>query len=142
VKSCLSGISLGTVIPYRRRPSERKKSQVSTTSCTSPSDSGYGLPISRVMRRASDSLFSSTSRPICWIALPRTGAGVAPHSRCAARAARQASTNMPASPSSASQTTSSRLAGLRDSTRRPSGLARPATTEATVLVSVMLMGLA
>ena len=40
VKSCLSGISLGTVIPYRRRPSDRKKSQVSTTSCTSPSDSG------------------------------------------------------------------------------------------------------
>ena len=40
VKSCLSGISLGTVMPYRRRPSDRKKSQVSTISCTSPSDSG------------------------------------------------------------------------------------------------------
>ncbi len=39
VKSCLSGISLGTVWPYRRRPSPRKKSQVSTISCTSPSDS-------------------------------------------------------------------------------------------------------
>ena len=37
VKSCLSGISLGTVWPYRRRPSPRKKSQVSMTSCTSPS---------------------------------------------------------------------------------------------------------
>ena len=40
VKSCLSGISLGTVCPYRRRPSERKKSQVSMISCTSPSASG------------------------------------------------------------------------------------------------------
>jgi hypothetical protein len=39
VNSCLSGISLGTVCPYRRRPSPRKKSQVSMTSCTSPSAS-------------------------------------------------------------------------------------------------------
>src|SRR3954452_8758472 len=48
VNSCLAGISLGTVCPYIRRPSPRKKSQVSTTSCTSPSASAYGLPISRV----------------------------------------------------------------------------------------------
>ena len=40
VNSCLSGSSLGTVWPYRRRPSETKKSQVSITSWTSPSDSG------------------------------------------------------------------------------------------------------
>ena len=40
VKSCLSGISLGTVWPYSRRPSPTKKSQVSMISCTSPSDSG------------------------------------------------------------------------------------------------------
>ena len=40
VKSCLSGISDGTVCPYRRRPSPRKKSQVSMISCTSPSASG------------------------------------------------------------------------------------------------------
>ena len=40
VKSCLLGISDGTVCPYRRRPSPRKKSQVSTISWTSPSASG------------------------------------------------------------------------------------------------------
>ena len=40
VNSCLSGSSLGTVWPYSRRPSETKKSQVSMTSWTSPSDSG------------------------------------------------------------------------------------------------------
>ena len=39
VNSCLSGISDGTVCPYKRRPSERKKLQVSMTSWTSPSDS-------------------------------------------------------------------------------------------------------
>ena len=44
-------------------------------SCTSPSASGYGLPISRVTSRASASLLSSTSRPMCAIARPRTGAG-------------------------------------------------------------------
>src|SRR5215217_2277881 len=139
VKSCLSGISLGTVCPYRRRPSERKKSQVSMISCTSPSDSGYGLPISRVTSRASASLLSSTMRPICLTTLPRTGAGTAAHSRCAARAARQASTNTPASPSCTSQMTSSRFAGLRDSTRSPSARSSPPMIDAMVLVSVMLM---
>jgi hypothetical protein len=39
VNSCLSGISLGTVWPYSRRPSPRKKLQVSMISCTSPSAS-------------------------------------------------------------------------------------------------------
>ena len=39
VKSCLLGISDGTVCPYSRRPSPMKKSQVSMISCTSPSDS-------------------------------------------------------------------------------------------------------
>ena len=39
VNSCLSGISDGTVCPYSRRPSPRKKSHVSTISWTSPSDS-------------------------------------------------------------------------------------------------------
>jgi hypothetical protein len=39
VNSCLSGISEGTVWPYSRRPSPTKKSHVSMTSCTSPSDS-------------------------------------------------------------------------------------------------------
>ncbi len=40
VNSCLSAISDGTVWPYRRRPSPRKKSQVSTISWTSPRASG------------------------------------------------------------------------------------------------------
>src|SRR5215210_1067559 len=97
VNSCLSGISLGTVCPYRRLPSERKKSQVSSTS-----------------------LLSSTSRPTSWIARPRTGGGVAAHSGCAARAARQASTKAAGSPSSTSATRSARFAGLRDSIRRAS----------------------
>ena len=39
VNNCLSGISLGMVWPYMRRPSPKKKSQVSITSCTSPSAS-------------------------------------------------------------------------------------------------------
>ena len=43
VNSCLSGISLGTVWPYSRRPSPRKKSQVSMISWTSPSASPCGL---------------------------------------------------------------------------------------------------
>ena len=77
VNSCLSGISLGTVWPYRRRPSPRKKSQVSTISRTSPSASAYGLPISAVTIRASDSALASIRRPMCAIARPRTGAGTA-----------------------------------------------------------------
>ena len=83
VNSCLSGISDGTVIPYSRRPSLAKNVQVSMTSCTSPSDSAYGLPISRVISRASASLFDSTRRPICCTARPRTGAGTAAHVGCA-----------------------------------------------------------
>src|SRR4051795_9811596 len=59
------------------------------TSCTSPSASAYGLPISRVTSRASASLLRSASRPICWIARPRTGGGVAAHSCCASCAVRQ-----------------------------------------------------
>src|SRR5215208_1868716 len=119
VNSCLSGISDGTVCPYSRRPSDRKKSQVSTTSWTSPSDSVYGLPISRVTSRASASLFRSTRRPTFLITPPRTGAGTRSHCLCAARAARQAAAKPAASESSISATTSSRCAGLRDSTRRP-----------------------
>ena len=65
---------------------------MSKISCTSPSDSASGLPISRVTSAASASLFSSTSRPICAIARPRTGAGVAAQPGWAARAARAAST--------------------------------------------------
>src|SRR6476469_4833068 len=137
VNSCLSGIPEGTVMPYRRRPSPRKKSQVSTISWTSPSDSGYGLPISRVTRRASDSLFSSTRRPICWIARPRMGAGTAAHSRCASRAASHAATKVEASPRRTSATTSSVFAGLRDVAvpPGPSVTAFPLTIEATVRVA-------
>src|SRR5215210_3851526 len=114
VNSCLSGISDGTVWPYRRRPSPRKKSHVSTISCTSPSDSAYGLPISRVTRRARASLLSSTSRPTFLIALPRMGAGTRAHSRCAFRAAPHAVTKSPTSAASTSATTSFSRAGLRD----------------------------
>ena len=76
------------------------------------------------------------------IVLPRTGAGVAAQARWASRAARQASANPCASVSMASQTSSSRLAGLRDSTRVPPSRSRPPMIEATLLVSVTLMRLA
>src|SRR5712691_3046226 len=134
VNSCLSGISLGTVCPYSCRPWARKKLQVSMTSWTSPSDSTKGLPISRVISRASGSLFSSTRRPICWIARPRTGAGVAAHEGWATRAARHASTKVPASPSCASATTSSRRAGLVERIRPPGAPSsgRPPMIERTV----------
>src|SRR6266545_4960182 len=112
VNSCLSGSSDGTVCPYSRRPSERKKAHVSTTSCTSPSDSVNGLPISRVSSVARARLFSSTRRPSCWTARPRTGAGTCAHASCARRAVRQASTNVGASARDASATTSSRCAGF------------------------------
>ena len=79
----------------------------------------YGLPISRVTSRDSASLLSSTSRPMFLITPPRTGAGTRAHSRCARRAARQAAAKPSASASRTLATTSSRCAGLRDSTRRP-----------------------
>ncbi len=119
VNSCLSGISLGTVWPYSRRPSEMKKSQVSEISCTSPSDSAIGLPISRVTSAARASLFSSTSRPIWAMARPRTGAGVEAQPGWAARAARAPSTSPSAPAGSYSMTTSSRLAGLRETMCQP-----------------------
>ena len=133
VKSCLSGISDGTVCPYRRRPSPRKKSQVSTISWTSPSASGYGLPISRVTSAASDSLLASTSRPTCAITRPRAGAGTAAHSFCAARAARAASTKTDASPSETVATTSDVRAGFVEVRVPPGASARamPSTMEAT-----------
>src|SRR6266540_533030 len=112
VNSCLSGSSDGTVCPYSRRPSDWKKAHVSTTSCTSPSDSVNGLPISRVSSVARARLFSSTRRPSCWTARPRTGAGTCAHASCARRAVRQASTNVGASARDASATTSSRCAGF------------------------------
>ena len=67
---------------------------MSTISWTSPSASGYGLPISCVTSRASASLLSSTSRPTLAITRPRAGAGSFFHSACAARAARAASTKV------------------------------------------------
>ena len=114
VNSCLSGISLGTVCPYSRRPSPRKKSQVSMTSWTSPSASAIGLPISRVMRAASDSLLASTSRPTWAMTRPRAGAGVAAQAGAAARADRNAATTSSAVARSTSATTSERSAGFRD----------------------------
>ncbi len=133
VNSCLSDISLGTVMPYRRRPSPRKKVQVSTTSCTSPRDSLIGLPISRVRSRASASALSSTSRPRFWIARPRTGAGTRPHPGWAPAARRQASTTVSASASRAVATVSSSREGFA-STRVPPGApstGRPSSSEET-----------
>src|SRR4051794_12569529 len=140
VNSCLSGISDGTVWPYSRRPSPRKKSHVSTISCTSPSDSGYGLPISRVTRRDSASLLASTSRPTCAITRPRAGAGTRAHSFCAPRAPRAASTNVDASPSATSATTSSVRAGLVEVRRPPGASARasPPMTEAIASSEAMV----
>src|SRR4051794_12074353 len=137
VNSCLSGISDGTVCPYSRRPSPRKKSHVSTISWTSPSASGYGLPISRVTSEASDSLLASTSRPTCAITRPRAGAGTAAHAFCAARAARAASTKTDASPSDTEATTSEVTAGFVE-VRVPPGAserASPPTMEATCSTS-------
>jgi hypothetical protein len=141
VNSCLSGISLGTVWPYRRRPSPRKKSQVSTISWTSPRDSASGLPISRLTSRARASRFSSTRRPRCLTARPLTGAGVAAQPGCAARAAPQASTKVAGSASSTSATISPVWAGLVEATTRPPSARRPPMREASggvVVVGVML----
>ena len=107
VNSCLSGISDGTVCPYSRRPSPTKKSQVSMISCTSPRASAIGLPTSRVTSWESASLLASKRRPTWAITRPRAGAGTSAHSFWAARAARQASTNVEASASATSATTSS-----------------------------------
>src|SRR5215203_4915672 len=106
-------------------------------SCTSPRDSAYGLPISRVTSRASASLLFSTTRPIFFITWERIGAGTDAHSRCASRAAVHASTNVPASPSDTSATVSDVRAGFVEVMRppgAPSG-ARPPIIEATVRVS-------
>jgi hypothetical protein len=137
VNSCLSGISLGTVCPYRRRPSPRKKSQVSMISWTSPRASAKGLPISRVTRRASAFLLSSMRRPMCAIARPRTGAGTSAHARCACRASLAAATTSAGSPSATSATTSSRRAGFTERSHSPGaspaactgGTGLPPTTE-------------
>src|SRR5215210_7467370 len=106
------------------------------TSCTSPRDSAYGLPISRVTSLASASLLFSTTRPIFFTTWERIGAGTSDHSRCAARAALHACTNVPASPSSTSATVSVVRAGFVESMRPPgaSSTARPPITEATVRV--------
>src|SRR3954452_9547625 len=106
-------------------------------SCTSRGAAGSGLPISRVTRRASASLLSSTSRPICWIARPRIGAGTCAHSRWASRAASQAATNVLASPSRTSATTSSVFAGFLEVSDPPgpSVTGLPLTIDAMVRVA-------
>src|SRR5215471_9222575 len=131
VNSCLSGISLGTVWPYSRRPSPRKKSQVSMISWTSPSASGYGLPSSRVTRRASASLLASTIRPIAATVRPRTGAGMSAHSGCACFAAAQAAAKMPASARVTLATTSVSREGLDESATHSAdpGAGRPLMVE-------------
>ncbi len=114
VNSCLSGISDGTVCPYSRRPSPRKKSQVSMISCTSPRASAAGLPISRVTIAASRSLLAAISRPTFAITCPRTGAGMSDQARCASYDDRQASTNTAGPASSTVATRSLVFAGLVD----------------------------
>src|SRR4051812_18203130 len=138
VNSCLSGISDGTVCPYSRRPSPRKKSHVSTISWTSPSDSAYGLPTSCVTRRESASLLASTSRPTCAITRPRAGAGTFAHSYWAARAARAASTNVAASPSATSATTSSVRAGFVEMRTGPSRRTSPPMIEPSLVPEAMV----
>lgn len=129
VNRFLSGISDGTVCPYNLRPSPRKKSHVSTISLTSPRASAYGLPISSVTSRASASAFSSTSRPIEAITLPRTGAGTLAHSRCASLAVRQAAANVSASASPTRATTSLVRAGLVESYVVAAAASLPPTME-------------
>src|SRR4051812_34353770 len=106
-------------------------------SCTSPSDSAYGLPTSRVTSRDSASLLASISRPTCAITRPRAGAGTFAHSRCAARAARAASTNVEASPSATSATTSSVRAGFVEMRTGPSRRTSPPTIEPSLVSEAM-----
>ena len=70
-------------------------------------------------------------RPTLAITRPRAGAGIRAQSRWAARAARQASTKVAASPSRTSATTSEVLAGFVEVRRPPgaSGTGFPSTTE-------------
>ena len=112
------------------------------TSCTSPRRLG-----DRLADLAGDAAArappgsSSTSRPSCWIARPRTGAGTAAQPGCAARAARQASTNVPASPRRASATVRERSDGFGTVSRPPGASTRgaPPTIEATVRVMASML---
>ena len=134
VNSCLSGISLGTVCPYRRRPSPRKKSQVSTISRTSPSASAYGLPISAVTIRARASALASISRPIWAMARPRTGAGTAAQPAWALWADSAAPRKTDASARLTSATTSPGRAGLLLVIMVEPVTGWPSTTDVTVRV--------
>jgi hypothetical protein len=129
VNRFLSGISDGTVCPYSLRPSPRKKSQVSMISCTSPSASAYGLPISSVTSAARLFLLASTSRPIEAITRPRTGAGTFAHSRCASLAVRHAPANVSASASPTVATVSLSRAGLTEVYESEPAASLPPMTE-------------
>ena len=112
---------------------------MSTISWTSPSDSAYGLPISRVTS-ARERLLVVLDEPADLLDRAAADRRRAPraHARCAARAARQASTNVAASPRRTSATTSSVFAGLRRGQRSRPGAsvtACPLTIEATVRVA-------
>src|SRR4029079_19018083 len=103
-------------------------------SWTSPRDSAIGLPTSRVTSWESASLLDSKRRPTWAITRLRARAGTFAHSFWAARAAAHASTNVAASASPTSATTSSSLAGLVG-VRWPPGAsvrASPPITEAIV----------
>src|SRR5262249_43295122 len=98
---------------------------------TSPSASGYGLPSSRVTRRASASLLASTIRPIAATVPPRTGAGgSAPNGR-ARFAATQAAAQVPGAARGALATTSVSREGLDESSTHSAvpGAGRPLMVE-------------
>ncbi len=110
-------------------------------SCTSPSDSAYGLPTSRVTSCDSASLLASNRRPTFAITRPRAGAGTAAQAFCASRAARQAATNVAASARRTSATTSEVLAGFVE-VRWPPGASPagcPSTIEPISAVASVLM---
>jgi hypothetical protein len=109
-------------------------SQVSMTSRTSPSASAYGLPISAVTSLASASALSSTSRPMCAMARPRTGAGTAAQASWAFRAASAAPTKTGASANETSPTTSDSSAGLVLGWVCTPATGLPPTTDVTIRV--------
>src|SRR5262249_3972650 len=77
---------------------------------------GYGLPSSRVTRRASAPFLASTIRPIAATVRPRAGAGVSAPSGCACLAAAQAPAEGPAPARATPAATALSRDGLGEST--------------------------
>mmetsp|Transcript_42393 Transcript_42393/g.49430 ORF Transcript_42393/g.49430 Transcript_42393/m.49430 type:complete len:208 (-) Transcript_42393:74-697(-) len=70
------GLSEGRIFPSKDLDNPQAKSQISMTSWTSPSPSALILPISKLMRLPSASLYSLNFSPICLTISPLAGAGV------------------------------------------------------------------